>query len=350
MNLSALPPETTINDRYELARYLGGGADGAVYEAHDRHLDVRVAVKLLNPSGASAAEAWREAQLLEQLRSRFLLPVLNADVVIESDIRFIVTPVMKDGDLSAFAAPYGVPAAEAAHLVQQIASGLERIHSANMVHRDVKPGNVLRGDGATVLGDLGFCHLLDSSGSAPANGTFCTVAPEVIQEGGVCSQRTDVYSLAATSFYLLSGEYPIDHRAPRVEQRDAILAGSTRELRDIAPHVSRAVGAVVRKSLSRDPAKRHPSATDFGNALAVAARGGRDWQRVQHDSHVYCIHGAPSATRKEVQLCSQRLDNLLVEVSARLVGSHRQVPGRPDVRVSSGKLIPTLQRLVADLS
>ncbi|MFC8529405.1 serine/threonine-protein kinase [Nocardia sp. NPDC057227] len=348
MNLSELPSGTTINDRYELKRNLGGGAEGSVYGAHDRHLDIQVAVKLLNPARTGDGEAWREAQLLEQLKSRFLLPVLNADVVIESDIRFIVTPVMEGGDLEAFAAPCGLPASKVALLVEQIASGLERIHLAGMVHRDIKPGNVLRGADAAVLGDLGFCHLLDGHGTAPANGTFCTVAPEIVRSESRCSKQTDIYSLAVTAFYLLSGEYPIDHRVSKVAQRDAILAGATRELRSIAPHVTRAIGTVVRKSLSSDPSQRHASATAFGNALAVAARAGRDWQRVGHADHLHCIHGARYANRGEVQVCSVQIDERSVRVTSRLVGSGRQVPGCPDLCVRPADLTSTLQRLTAD--
>lgn len=349
VDLSALPQGTTINDRYVLASSLGGGAGGSVYEAHDRHLDTRVALKLLNPVDDAAAGPWHEAQRLEQLKSRFLLPVVNADVVIDSDIRFIVTPIMRGGDLAGLAQPYGLPASRAAHLVQQIASGLDRIHRAGMVHRDVKPANVLLADVDAVLGDLGICHLLENDGTAPPNGTYCTVAPEVIQPDGMCSLATDVYSLAATAFYLLSGDYPIDHRLTKQEQRDQILAGSFRELRSIAPHISRAVGAVVRKSLNDDPARRHATATDFGNALAGAVRGSRDWHRLAHAGHLYCISGARYGAKKAVQICCTQIDKRSIEISARIAHNGRQVPNRPDSRVTPGKLIVALQQLTASL-
>lgn len=349
MNLSELPPKTTINDRYELLGNLGSGAGGSVYEAHDRHLNSLVAVKLLKPVDEGSAGPWQEAQLLEQLKSRFLLDVVNADVVTNSDIRFIVTPVMSGGDLEGIAEPHGLRPSKAARVVQQIASGLDRIHRAGMVHRDVKPGNVLVGIDEAVLGDLGFCHRLGNDGTAPPNGTFCTVAPEALGGNGKCSPATDVYSLAATAFYLLSGEYPVEHRISKQAQHDQILAGSIRELRTVAPHVSRAVGAVVRKSLNRDPTKRHLTATEFGNALVGAVQGSRDWYRVTHTGHLHCVLGASHGPKKEVRVCCTQIDGRSIEVSARMAGSGRQVPGHPDTRVSLGKLTVTLQQLTARL-
>lgn len=343
-----LPAGTTINDRYELGGSLGSGAGGSVYEAHDRHLDTQIAVKLLNPSDSGTGGPWREAQLLQRLRSRYLLPVLNADVVIDSDLRFLVTPVLSGGDLERFSGPYGLPPSTAAHYIQQIASGLDRIHRAGMVHRDVKPGNVFVEGDAVVLGDLGFCHLLDD-GVAPPNGSFCTVAPEVLPDGGECSHATDVYSLAATAFYLLSGGYPVDHTLPLPEQKARILAGSVRELRTIAPHIARSVGTVVRRSLNADPSKRHTSATDFGTALAGAVQGSRDWRRVAHEGHVHCLAGARHGQKKEVQVCCTQIDPRSIEVRARIADTGRRTPGSSDVRVTPRQLAKTLQRLTASL-
>lgn len=347
MNLSEIPLGTTINDRYELTRNLGNGAGGSVYKAHDRHLDALVAVKLLDPTHDTLGKPWQEAHLLQRLKSRFLLDVLNVDVEISSDIRFIVTPVMSGGDLENHCKPYGLLPSEVARRIQQIASGLDRIHREGMLHRDVKPGNALLNNDETVLGDLGFCHLLDSDGTAPPNGSFCTVAPDALGANGKCSKASDVYSLAATAFYLLSGEYPVDHRLALQEQNDKIVVGSLRELRMIAPHISRAVGTVVRKSLSLDPAKRHPSATDFGNALAQAVHGSRDWERVAHSDHLHCLIGASHETKKSVRVCATDSNDGKVRVSSKMHESGRRIPGKPDLYVTKGRLAVELQRLTS---
>lgn len=119
MSLEQLPPGTVINDRYEFEAKLG--ATGAVYQAHDRYLDKKVAIKLLEPVNGQA-QSWDEARRLEQLRSRFLIDVVNADVVTSSDIRFIVTPVMHAGDLETAARVSGLSVSAAIRYTQQIAS------------------------------------------------------------------------------------------------------------------------------------------------------------------------------------------------------------------------------------
>lgn len=223
------PPGTTINDRYELRQKLG--SDGHVYEAFDRTLQRLVALKLLHPEKPGQAQAWDEAQRLEHLRSRFLIDVLNADVIVQSDIRYIATPLVTGGDLEAAARPHGLCVRDAVRYAQQLASGIDRIHAAGMVHRDIKPANVLRTGDNIFVSDLQFCEILAADGRADRNGSWCTLAPETAADQGYCSVKSDVYSLGATAFYLLSGEYPVDHRLTRQEQKHRIERGDIREIR-----------------------------------------------------------------------------------------------------------------------
>jgi serine/threonine protein kinase len=207
------------------------------------------------------------------MRSRFLLNVLNADVVRDLDVRFIVTQVVAMGDLEAAAAQQGLSMSRAVRLIQQTAAGLDRIHAAGMVHRDVTPGNVLLDGDVALLADLEFCELLDGLGRAGRTGSWCTVAPEAAPEvGGYCSIVGDVYSLAAPAFYALSGEYPVDHRLDIRNQLARIEVGDLRDLRTLAPHVPQGVSTVVRAGLRLDPLKRIQTPLDFSNALAHAAR------------------------------------------------------------------------------
>jgi len=319
-----LPAGTTINDRYELKGKLG--SDGDVYEAHDRYLDKTVALKLLYSDGGTP-QPWDEAKRLEQLRSRFIVPVLNADVVTSSDIRFITTSLLPHGDLEADACPVGLSVAAAVRFGHQIAAGVDAIHAAGMVHRDIKPANALREGDIVLVTDVAFCSLLNDHGEAPRNGSWCTLAPETAPDDGLCSISSDVYSLAATVFYLLSGEYPVDHTLPRGEQQSLIAAGALRDISEVAPHVPRAVAMVVRRSMSVDPAARHATASNFGNALATAIGQRRDWRRTTHAGHTYCAQSPASGGRKAVAVCSEPAPHGKIKMRAFHPGTGRAVSG-----------------------
>lgn len=341
MSSSPLPAGTTINDRYVFVRKLG--TTGDVYEAHDRHLDRQVAVKLLHPV-QGVAQPWDEAQRLERLRSKFLVDVINADVVWNSDIRFIVTPLLSNGDLESAAEATGLSVHEAIRYMQHICGGIDRIHAEGMLHRDIKPGNALLGEDCVFVSDLEFCAIMDSDGKTPPTGSWCTVAPEAAS-GDHCSVRSDVYSLAATAFYLLSGAYPVDHRLPRAAQRDRIVAGNIRELRTMTPHVSQSIGTVVRKALSLDPRRRFESAQALSNALAQAVRGSRDWRRVVHSGHAHCIESPRLGQHAAVAICSEPAGTD-IQVRAVTLPSRRRIAGVPAVVVRPSELPKRLQQLV----
>lgn len=340
------PQGTTINDRYELRQKLG--SDGHVYEAFDKTLQRVVALKLLHPQKPGQAQPWDEAQRLEHLRSRFLIDVLNADVIVQSDIRYIATPHVTGGDLEAVARPHGLCIRDAVRFAQQVASGIDRIHAAGMVHRDIKPANVLRTGDNIFVSDLQFCEIVAADGRAERNGSWCTLAPETAADEGYCSVKSDVYSLGATAFYLLSGEYPVDHLLPRQEQKDRIERGDTREIRILAPHVSQAIGTVVRKAMHFDPDRRFESAEAFGNALAHAARETRNWQRVEHQGHVHCCEGDEHQGRAAVRVCCVPTAKA-VKVEARQAVSGRRIANLADASVRKANLAKHLQQLIRSL-
>ncbi|WP_322871076.1 serine/threonine-protein kinase [Streptomyces goshikiensis] len=293
-----------ISDRYEVLERLGGGSGGEVYRVFDEHLRTEVALKLFEPLQGQPA-TWDEAQALKKLQSQYLLPVYNADIASGTDIRYITMPVM-DGDLESAAAPFGADVAKAVHWGQQLGYGLERIHAAGLLHRDVKPGNAFADNGNNVLlGDLGFAARTDGDGYTAANGTLATVAPEVLSTDK-CSVASDVYSLAATLFYLLSGQYPNGPIAVRpTARRERILQAQFDKLRDIAPHVSQRLGSVVERGLSIDPAARPRSAQELANELAQCSHPHRPWRRVTpHDGHHQCFEGGATNTAKAVSVCA----------------------------------------------
>lgn len=344
--LPTQPAGTVINDRYELRRKLG--SDGHVYAAHDRHFDKTVALKLLDPVEGESSRTWDEARRLESLSSRCLIGVLNADIDSQSDVRFIVTPLVTGGDLEALAKNVGLGLHRAVRVVRHVAAGIDRIHAEGMVHRDIKPGNVLIEGDDVLVSDLGYCAIMDADGTAAGNGTWQTVAPEVAS-GGRCSILSDVYSLAATTFYSLSGEYPVSIRMELGRQVELIKAGKLRELRDLAPHVPRSVATVVRKALKLTPQERYGSAEEFANALASAMDGRRDWVPTRHHGHIFCVRGEPFDAKAGVIICGET-DGVHVRLATRYESSSRRVKGHPDVVVHQDRVATELRRIVADLS
>lgn len=313
-----------ISDRYEVLERLGGGSGGEVYRVFDEYLRAEAALKLFEPLQGQPA-TWDEAQVLKELQSQYLLPVYNADIASGTDIRYITMPVM-DGDLESAAAPFGADVAKAVHWGQQLGYGLERIHAAGLLHRDVKPGNAFADSGSNVLlGDLGFAARMDVDGYTAANGTFATVAPEVLSTGK-CSVASDVYSLAATLFYLLSGQYPSGPIAIRpAARRERILQSQFDKLRDLAPHVPQGLGGVVERGLSPDPAARPSSAQELANQLAQCSHPQRSWRRVTpHDGHAQCFEGGATNTAKAVSVCAVQdgRGRYSVEVRYAGVGTH----------------------------
>lgn len=335
-----------MNDRYEFLEGLGRGTFGEVYRVWDKHLDSECALKLLTPQRGQPAD-WTEARLLERTRSDFLVPINNADVVINSDIRFITMPVMEGGDLNALAHPHGVEVRQALRWGQQLAHALDRVHAEGLVHRDVKPGNAFLSEGNALLGDLGTAVFVDpQTGLAPAIGTTATLAPEAVPQHGHTARASDVYSLAASVFYLLSGEYPIDARLPDVEQRRRVAAGDRRKLRDLAPHVSRSIATVVEKGMSTNPGDRHESALALGNALAGASDHPRSWRRVVHAGHAHCLEGARLG-RPTISICVESVGSKLRATARGALG--RRPRGLQDVEVGQTGLPQVLRRWTESL-
>lgn len=338
-----------INGRYNLTDFLGRGKDGQVYRAHDEHLDMEVAIKLIEPQAGQVA-TWDEAQRLVQLQSDFLLRVYNADIVHNSDVRFITTPVMEGGDLHVSTYENWADTRRASSWGQQIARGLDRVHAAHLLHRDVKPGNVyLDSSGEVKLGDLGMAAQWDSSGRTRPAGTLATAAPEALQEpGGYCSVQSDIYSLAATVYYLLSGEYPVDHKLSDRQLRRCVLDGELRDLKDLAPQVPLSITKIVMGSLSRDPTARAQSAHDFANRLASATSYTRNWKRIPtHQGHFFCLLSDSKKKLQPVQICVTRNGKTFDIVTSHING--RRISNCTLTGVAHTSLPRSLRKIVKSL-
>jgi len=262
--------ETLAAGRYRVERELGHGGMATVYLAHDEELGRPVAVKLLPERLADddsfRARFLREARLAGRLSHPNVVRVYDAG---EADGRpFIVmeyvpgTSVAESGRL---------PAARVAELGVQACAGLQHAHEAGLVHRDVKPANLLvREDGVLKIVDFGIARAAESTRHTEVGtllGTAAYLAPEQIA-GEDATPASDVYSLGAVLYELLTGRPP--YAFSSLAELGAMQAeGSIEAVRDVEPSVPGELEAAVMHALARDPRFRPASAAELGHELAA---------------------------------------------------------------------------------
>lgn len=284
--MPAVPIGAWVANRYRVEAFLGDGTYGEVYRVWDDHQSQMVALKALDPKKV-AAWPWREATQLTRLRSDFILSIWNADVV--TGVPFIVTEVADHGTVGDLVRAGPLMPGEAVQRIRHAARGTARAHDDGVVHRDIKLDNLFVGaDGRTMLGDFGLAHPLDpSSGLAPGTGTPITCAPEVLA-GGPTSRASDVYSLGASLYACLVGEYPYQREAKLDVGmlRSLVAAGPPTPIRDAMPTVSRLLARVVADALARNPGDR-PTAAELDGELGRISFD-RDWIPRMHSGHDSC--------------------------------------------------------------
>ena len=267
---------------YRIERLLGRGGMGILYLAVEPGLDRRVALKLIAPEAAADAVFARrfaeESRIAASIEHPNVVPIYAAGE--ERGVPFIAMRYVAGADLGRRIAREGrLEPARAATLIAQVGNGLDAIHAAGLIHRDVKPANVLlSGEKAAehaYITDFGVARNVATESGLTQTGRFVGtldyVAPEQIS-GGEVDARVDVYALGCLLFKLLTGEvpFPRDGEAARLyaHLNDPPLAPSL-----YAPEVSMALDDVVARALSKQPEDRYPSAGDLGRAALAALSG-----------------------------------------------------------------------------
>jgi tetratricopeptide (TPR) repeat protein len=266
-------PGTRIGG-YRILRELGRGGMGVVYEAYDGSLDRRVALKVLTAhltlQPSSVARFKREALAAARLDHPGIVKVLA--VGSDGDTHWFAMERI-DGPNLAEAAPR--PVRETVAIGAALADALRHAHEHGVLHRDVKPSNVLlRADGQPVLTDFGLARD-DGMPSLTLSGGFLGtpyyVSPEQAQ-GGDVDARSDVFSLGATLYELCTGRLPFD--APDGQQvLQRILRDEPRDPCGGPRAVDRDLGAILLRALEKPPARRYPNAAAFGRDLLAWLAG-----------------------------------------------------------------------------
>lgn len=260
--------ETTVAGRYRVERIVGGGAMATVVVAHDDDLGRRVAVKLLDERLASdenfRARFTREARIAASLSHPNIVTVFDAG---EADGRpYIVMEYVDGRTLDARLRDEGPLAPGVVQgIARQVCAGLEHAHAHGLVHRDLKPGNLIeRDDGTVKIADFGIARVDETTQLTETGtilGTAAYLAPEQA-EGGTVTPRTDLYALGVVLYELLAGRRPWD-----VRSLADLARRRTEPVPELPGNVPAGLRAAIERCLALDPAGRPPSAAAVADLL-----------------------------------------------------------------------------------
>lgn len=256
----------TLRDRYEVRAALGTGGMGTVWSAHDHRLDRPVAIKLLRTDvpGSAAARMEREARAAVRIDDPRVVGVLDLDHL-EDGRPFIVLELHDGWTLAQELQRGSLPPARFAQLVDDLLGGLGAAHDRGVLHRDVKPGNVLADTGRFRITDFGLASMdTDPSTDPELMGTLAYLAPERLQ-GAAGTTASDVFAAAVVLHEAATGSRPFHAETPG----DALARIRTGEIPSLPDHVPASVAAAIRSALAADPAARPRDATE----LLAATRG-----------------------------------------------------------------------------
>ncbi len=327
---------------YRVEQRLGRGGMGVLYLAVEPGLERRVALKLIAPE-AAADEVFtkrfaEESKIAASIEHPNVVPIYAAGE--EGGVPYIAMRFVPGADLARRLAREGrLTPPVAAELIAQIGNGLDAIHAAGLVHRDVKPANVLLsgGDGAehAYITDFGVARNVATESGLTQTGRFVGtldyVAPEQIS-GGAIDARTDVYALGCLLFKLLTGEvpFPKEGEAARLyaHLHDPPPAPSL-----YVPEVSMALDDVVIRAMSKDPDDRYPSAGDLGRAAQAALTG----ERPQVPERTVATGAAATQTAETVSPVGERTTTPATEPTRRLTGEASQGAASPTPTERAGR-------------
>ena len=279
MKTVALP--SVILDRYTIERELGGGAMSCVYLATDRLLGRKVAIKTLAPelSSVLATERFRrEIEICAHLQHPHILPLLSAHEA--EGVPYFTTPFIEGESLrDRLARESRLSVADAGRVMRDVADALEYAHAHGIVHRDIKPDNILLEGRNAIVSDFGIAKVTHAAGELMRNsvitgtgmsvGTPIYMAPEQALADQSADHRVDLYALGVVAYEMLAGQTPfagqsgVQLLAARCNERPIPIT-------KLRAHVPRAFATVVMQCLEANPDLRPARAQVIVDALENA--------------------------------------------------------------------------------
>ena len=260
-------------EKYEVLDEIGHGGMATVYRARDSSLDRFVALKVLHPHLQRTTEARarfaREARSVAKLRHPHILEIYDYSGE-ASDETYIAAELLTGPTLKDFVlAQKELPPEIAACVALQLSEALGEAHAKGIIHRDVKPENVLiHEDRCVKLTDFGIAHMVDThtfTATGQILGSPGHMAPEQV-DGGTCDARSDVFSLGTVLYFCATGRLPFVGRNPH-HLLKLLLGGEYPDPLRLQPAIGADLAAIMRRALSRDPSERYQSASEMAESL-----------------------------------------------------------------------------------
>lgn len=303
-------------DEFELLGEAGRGGLATVWAARQKLLDRMVAIKVLrrgsDPDMHGAARFLREAQLYTQVKSPHVVELYDARVAHGQP--YLILELVRGPDLGALLEQDALVVPRALKIAEDVANGLAAMHALGIVHRDVKPANVLvTPSGHAKLADLGLAKMVGDSELTVTGmglGTMGYIAPEQALDARSVTFKADLYSVGATLYHAIAGQPPLRLRGER-------LASQIQELhsevpRPLTSHTSDcplAVDRFVQRLLAKNPLERPGTAEELAHALCALRRAHfRDWALAHDDGnttsalHTSQLHATATAPRPRPDL------------------------------------------------
>ena len=295
--------QATLGSAYTLERELSGGGMSRVFVATETRLRRAVVVKVLSTesaAGVSADRFEREIQLAASLQQANIVPLLSAGDT--EGIPFYTMPFVEGESLRGRLVKDGkLPVADCASILRDVARALSYAHAHGVVHRDIKPDNILLSHGAAVVADFGIAKAISAARTQVSGatltqagtsiGTPSYMAPEQVAGDAAADHRVDLYAFGCVAYELLCGHPPfVDPSPSRVLA--AHLAEKPRSIRDLRPDTPGGLATIVMRCLEKQPDHRPAGADELlrsleaivtpsgGHPTGVApSHGGRAWWR-----------------------------------------------------------------------